>query len=369
MLIQKIVFLVLSLATLASCGPKAKGDPVESQRFLFGYRQFFFTDKEIDPEVRSITLLTLPIEKDVVGFSYTPNREDWDFTFSSINHGHRVPFGVQARSSNFNKVSDLIYIVLASGDVRNASFERIVHSKRDQTRIIGRLNSIFNAHPCFMGLRPNHRSCFPRQSEGTVDTARFAESCEVLERWTWMEMSDEDEELLADNLVQCREVDGGRLQAIDELIAHEGDIRNQAKGIVLDLLSELEAHTGEVFVATGATKGEVDSINGHQSLIQMNADRTAFTQFQLAVDFNIGRGYQLFSLENGLIRDLELKELIPGVWRLTFFLDNDAYTLEAELSMDVQDVYDLRFSGDTVLTYKDGTVRKGLMKLELDFVE
>jgi hypothetical protein len=100
----------------------------------------------------------------------------------------------------------------------------------------------------------------------------------------------------------------------------------------------------------------------------MTDDRTGFTQFQLAVDFNIGRGYQLFSLENGLIRDFVYVELAPGVWQLTFKLYNERFWLDAELSMDVNDIYDLRFSGDTDVYFPDGTVRKGVMKIEMDFI-
>lgn len=354
--------------SLLSCGPSADGDQAPNERFQFGYQQFFFADREIDPELRSMTLLTMPIEQDVKGFIYQPDRSDWDFVFSSIHYGHRVPYGVRSSRSDFHKTADMIYIVMAAGDVRNDSFERIHHLNTDRNRILARLMPLFAAHPCYLGQRPNHRSCFAEQSDGTVEEPRFAESCGVLERWSWMGLSPEQEEALQDSLIECQEVDGGRLEEIDQQLAYEGDLRDKAKGVVLDLLSAAEAHAGSYFVATGATKGEIDSINGHQSFIQMNAERDGFTQFQLAIDFNIGRGYQLFSLENGLVQNLKLTEQLPGVWALTFKLVNEIFTMEAELSLDVQDIYDLRFSGDTYAYFNDGTVRKGLMKLELDFV-
>jgi hypothetical protein len=362
------LFISLFLLMAMACGPKAQVDDLESSRFPIGYRQFSFADKVIDSEVRSITLLTMPVEQDVVGFSYQPDPRDWSIVFSSIPYGDRIPYGIPLELDAFNKTAQVVYTVMVAGDVRNASYERIKTKESEKALILARLEQLLILHPCYTGLRPNHRSCFAHQSELTVETPRIADSCDVLSRWNWMNLTAEEEESLAQNLEDCRNVDGGRLADLDQEIASEDDIRDKAKGIVLDLLNQAERHARSNFVATGATKSEEDTINGYRSLIQMSADRRSFTQFQLAVDFNIGQGYQLYSLENGLIRDFVYSELAPGVWQLTFKLFNDRFWLDAELSMDVNDIYDLRFSGDTDVYFPDGTIRKGVMKIEMDFV-
>jgi hypothetical protein len=254
------------LLLLAACGPNAKVDDLESSRFPVGYRQFSFTDKTIDPEVRSITLLTMPIERDVIGFSYDPDPRDWSIVFSSIPYGHRVPYGIPQNMNAFNKTAQVVYTVMVAGDVRNFSYERIKTKESEKATITNRLTQLLVLHPCYTGLRPNHRSCFAHQSELTVETPRVAESCDVLSRWNWMNLTEEEEAALEENLESCRTIDGGRLAELDQQIAHEEDIRDKAKGIVLDLLDRAEKHAQTNFVATGATKSETDDINGHQIL-------------------------------------------------------------------------------------------------------
>lgn len=362
-------WLMLIALCFYGCGPQADSRKVDSSRFGFSNLNFIFPDKEIDPEIRSLTLLNFPLEKDVVGFSYTPLEPDWTTVFSAIDYGDKVPYGISNNISSFQKTALMIYFVLVSGDVRNFSYETIHQLKIQRSKLNAELKEIFDQFPCFAGQRPNHRRCYLAQNDLSEDEPSYAATCSALERRQWIDPTPEEEQHFQDSIALCHERDGGKLAEIETKINFEDDIREKAKGIVLDLLAQAERHAKSLFVATGATKGEIDSVNGNQSFIQMNEDRTGFTQFQLAIDFNIGKGYEVFNLENGKIRDLTYTEIAPGILELRFKLYNDIYWFEAELSTDINDVYDLRFSGDIYSHFNDGTIRKGVMKIEMDFKE
>lgn len=369
---MKNIKLYAFLLLLIGCGRAP--DLIEMGNSVFPNRtlNFSYADKEIDSYVRSVTLLNFPDTSEIGSFTYEIEEEKFNQVFGAIPNTNRVPHEVGPSLNSFQKVQTMTYLVLRAGDARDKGQVEIEKTEKKIESVKETLSNILGRHPCYkIKSGPNRRKCKAYADEETDDEARVANTCDQLSRWIekgdFVEYSDEDMTRAQNDINECNSAGGSDLASLENYILEQTTMRETAKGIVLEMLHDAEEHTGELYVATAATKSDKDEVTYLESHVQMNADRSAFTEFSLAIDFGIGKGFEVYSLENGRIQNFSFEKRSDGVEVLRFSMDNGVYRTDAELSTTVADYFDLRFAGETTITLKNGKKRKGVMKIELDF--
>ncbi len=364
--------LYLMLIALVGCGRSPDFIDMGASVFPNRFLNFSYADKEIDSHVRSVTLLNFPDQKEIGNFTYEIEEQKFQDVFGSIPNTSRVPHEVSSSQTGFEKVQRITYLVLRAGDARDKGQVEIEKTEKKIETVKETLGNILSRHPCYkIKSGPNRRKCKAYADEETDEDFRVANTCDQLSRWIekgdFVEYSDEDLAKAQTDINECNSAGGNDLEGLEQYIVNQATMRETAKGIVLEMLHEAEESTGELYVATAATKTDKDEVTFLESHIQMNQDRSAFTEFSLAIDFGIGKGFEVYSLENGRIENFSFEKRSDGVEVLRFSMDNGIYRTDAELSTTVADYFDLRFAGETTITLRDGKQRKGVMKIELDF--
>ncbi len=357
---------------LVGCGRAPDLIDMGSSVFPNRTLNFSYADKEIDSHVRSVTLLNFPDKSEIGAFTYEIEDAKFNEVFSVIPNTNRVPHEIGSNLDGFQKVQTITYLVLRAGDARDKGQVEIEKTEKKIESVKVTLSNILGRHPCYkIKSGPNRRKCKAHADEDTDSDARVANTCDQLSRWIekgdFVEYTAEDMTRAQTDINECNSSGGNDLGNLESYILELSTMRETAKGIVLEMLHDAEEYTGELYVATAATKTDKDEVTYLESHVQMNADRSAFTEFSLAIDFGIGKGFELYSLENGRIQNFSFEKRTDGVEVLRFSMDNGVYRVDAELSTTVADYFDLRFAGETTITLRDGKKRKGVMKIELDF--
>lgn len=355
-----------------SCGRTPEYVEISSSIFANKTLDFSYADKEIDSYVRSITLLNFPDKSEIGRFDYEIDKAKFDSVFGSIPNSDRVPHRVWSSFSGFKKVETITYLVLRAGDARDKGQVEIEKTEAKINAIKDNLTNILSRHTCYViKTGPNRRKCKAQPDADTNDEGKVANTCDQLFRWIdkgdFIEYTEEDYAKAHTDIAECNSSGGSDLENLENYILEQSTMRETAKGIVLEMLHEAEEYTDELYVATAATKTDKDEVTYLESHIEMNSDRTAFTKFSLAIDFGIGKGFEMYSLENGRIENLTFQKGRDGVEVLRFSMNNGIYRTDAELSTTVANYFDLRFAGETTVTLPNGKTRKGVMKIELDF--
>lgn len=366
--------LKLALMALALVGCGRTPDFIQMGTSVFPNRtlNFSYADKEIDSYVRSVTLLNFPDQKEIGGFTYEIDEAKYNNVFGAVPNTTRVPHEVGPTLNGFQKVQTITYLVLRAGDARDKGQVEIEKTEKKIETVKETLSNILSRHTCYkIKSGPNKRKCKATPDEETDTEGKVANTCDQLNRWIekgdFVEYTDEDLARAQTDIEECNSAGGSDIGDLENYIVNQSTMREEAKGIVLEMLHEAEEQTGELYVATAATKSDKDEVTYLESHIQMNKDRSVFTEFSLAIDFGIGKGFEVYSLENGRIENFTFEKRADGVEVLRFSMDNGVYRTDAELSTTVADYFDLRFAGETTVTLKNGKTRKGVMKIELDF--
>ena len=131
----------------------------------------------------------------------------------------------------------------------------------------------------------------------------------------------------------------------------------------------------------------IDACANTKSIVEFDLKNKTFGKFQLALQMkekkeNVGGEdlledenplgeYSLISSGNGM-SDLKLEKVGSGIhdYVLRLSLTGPNYTLTTHkdgLELSVHPVYGVRFSGKTIVRYLDGTIRNGVLRIDLDY--
>ena len=408
---MKKLLAIVVLFSLTSCGKEA--EKKVAQKSLLP-KQTIQTlnvrNIKIDSaKMRSMTFLMYPLPEDLNGFTYEvgeSSKESWDTVLADIPYADRLTIEIDESQSNFDKVMNMVTNIMSIGESRDNAFKKMVPLQRENDELSAIIiekkagfKSKLEAFTCFYKDRPARGANYECQSTRSRDARRkkIARKCRDLNKFTFT-FTNIDEQTAFDTFKAECPVEERALKAelkplqersdeLSESIEVYDNLRTAGESLVLEMLQNAEKHNGKkVYVATGATKEKVDDDEAMSS-ITFGPDNQTITDMTLLVDFGLNfdyviTGYQEYSMNNGKIKNVSFKTLSNNVTLLTFDLhatktkeledgsmaDETMFVVSAELSMTNQDYMDIRFVGETKITYPNGKRARGAMKLEFDII-
>lgn len=193
-------------------------------------------------------------------------------------------------------------------------------------------------------------------------------------------ITDSDLAQLKDDIIQCKKEEGGRIKRYQSL-AHEGrTLRDDGKILVRELLSQAELKSGRKFMTTAATLHDEDVSTGKLSQIYIDLNEMSISdETRLAIDFQTGEGIKYYSPSLGNMTSMVVKRKYNAVANYTyytvhfkFFVSNGMIvetdpTEDKGLSFDTNGTFGARMSGKMLFHYPDGSTRRGIMKIEVNY--
>lgn len=341
----------------------------------------------IDPRVRSMTLLSYPIANDIEGWSFAiqeETRTSWDLFIQSLSFGDKIKTSFDNKSSTMANIVDLVNVVQSAGESRDQSFKKIVPLKKELAKIDVEMGTLkteqtpkdLESFVCYYAKRPTGTKPFECKTtkDETYSKEKSVDNCRDFLRLKFLDITDNT--TIAERIVQCDnlqiELDGLKEKSlsIDQKIADEQLVRSAGESVVIDLLQSIEKHQSNlVLIATGATLEKNKDQNDPVSRIVIEKDNS-ISEFNLIIDFgpnlSSGSGKIEYSREADNIKNLSFKKEEDGVWTLRFDLVTSDFTVKTTLAYSSHPTLGMRFVGDAHFYYPNGMIRKGVMKLEFD---
>ncbi len=383
-----LTWLTLLILIVSSCGREALKKKAPKEYLpVNGILSQSLTGKSFDPNMRSMTLLIYPRAKDVVTFQYRPKGNaitPWQTSLNDLSYGDQIVQKYTKEMPGALKVSKMVAAILSVGESRDKAFKKAAPLKNQAkkfSQVIKEKNSALKKRlkpfKCYYVKKPNRGQTYDcRLNEGESRSQKKSlRSCRDLKKYSFVFSPDEQEREAEFGTItsDCADLSQQReeLGVLKEEIENYNYIRKSGESVVLDLLQSAEQHTGKkVFVAVGASKEKVNEEDEKSTLI-IDPETRVIQGLKLLIDFGLnysgGSGYQEYSTDNGKIQNFRLEKRGKADV-LKFTLETLDFTIEAALSMTIQDFMDLRFVGEIQTRYPDGSVARGAMKLEFDRV-
>ena len=373
---------------LFSCGRQAQRKQApKSYLPLSGILSQSIEKSEIDPQMRALTFLIYPTEKDVEKFSYEPNEMEqrvWQRVLGELSYGDRVTQIYPQSMTGAQKVTQLVTAILSAGEAKDSAFKKIVPLKaqiekadEDIKQQNIKLKKQISNFECFYEQKPvegEKYNCHLVGKEGFGK--KKLRSCRDLKKYDFQFSDQESEEerkwqTLREN---CQKLDEQRslLGQIKIQREEHEEVLLSSEGVVLSLLQTAEKYSGrKSFLAVGASKDKPADDETMSSRLILDPETKDIVGLELWLDFgphsSQGSGHREYSTTNQKITNFHLAKR-DEAQILKFNLETADFNVEAILSMTLQNLFDLRFVGDLHIRYPDKTTGKGVMKLEFDLL-
>jgi hypothetical protein len=390
---MKKLLVILPILLLISCGD-AERRTVNSTLHDFSDRPALMTDLELDSEVREIIVFSFPKAHEVSNFEFTKkttykgdivwNQTWWDNMFNNLVgygkfYNSEIPMDMDAEL----KVQDLVGKILTISNARDQAWrnkhELLVQTETIFPEIAKALNKDF---PCFEVKRsganrknPNKGKCYLKKiNKVTKSRAKKwrISSCKAatkaLEKYQGLTVetnvaeevkteyfiNEEKLKSLFDKTKVCVE--------IDKFV----NLRADGKLLVANMIGAAGEAIGAKLLAKGASMQDVVG-GGNVSEVEFDPKTMTFNKFQLAIDFNDQDTTTVYSEEAGNLTNLEVRNINnSGHWEVNFTIHTEDFRMETlGLSIALDEVFGMRMSGKTKLFYPDGTMRRGIMRIDL----
>ncbi|OIQ20833.1 MAG: hypothetical protein BM556_02500 [Bacteriovorax sp. MedPE-SWde] len=409
------VLAISSALFMVSCNKKAEDINLENKLIQTVKTQSLsIRGSELDPIVRGITLISYPLESDVQKngalYKYDMGEDLYDLTVNSslktFSYGDELEESeledtlvyksrVEQRideANSFNTVKELVKHVVTVGDLR----DRVMNNFMDNQLVYKSLESKFEKanekvsdtlsffvitegdHEGMMLMSPNDD--FSVESIDIEDCEGLSEvdedylltdfiSEENLESFESAVESCDSVEFNEDDMETVAEDMSEKIYDFDfEEINQEGPFY-AAKGYITNLLNDLETFSGQKFLSTGDCKETYLDGGADQSLeisqIVFNEQMNGFDKLLLNLDL-LGSGAKVYSVENGLIKNIKFRKTILNQDVVSFDIIGEDVVVKTELGLSNMKNLGVRLIGDANFIYSNGRKTRGVMKLELD---
>lgn len=410
---KKIINTLVISSLVASCGVKTEDKNLTSNLIKTPLVQkATIKASDLDPLVRSITLIAYPNEAEMEGFEFVVDDEVFsrvfeaqkteykkgdsslvEFTSDIVSYGDKMPRGIAKNLSNAKKVSDLVKQLVNIGDVRDKAYLAFVKNEvavSEVRDVVVAADETVSNDLTFYKIKDAgdyKNKLILSKLDGYNVSKVTTKTCDQLltKRIDDVAMdllSEEEKSLLASIVENCNSIttqvsvlnavekaqknliyDAGSKTIVSESIYYNG------KTYVTNMLDALRDHSGKTYLSTGVYKESI--LDGTYpdpedfSTVVLNSNGDGFETFKLRLDF-LGRGVKTYSVENGAIQDLYFTETSLGEKVLHFKLVTKDVTVSAKLGMTFIPYMGLRFIGDADFKFANGIKNRGVMKIEVD---
>jgi len=411
----KSLFLLSSLFVFASCdegfkkffGADLKDPHLKRKKFDVLYPKPLLVNREVKQEIRDATFLIYANPQDFNTFVYLPNPKEWFDLFKFLDY--KMPYlGIQADLENIEKAERLVLEIQSIGQARDDAFLvtqsvalDIAGMDREKLSLIKTLKKDFTRYKCFPLISDKKKCKLKKDLEtiNNVKTYKVKGSClrikQAVQRIVDLSITANPAEFAKFNkgIDQCQQIKklSDLIEPLEQKAAPYGLVRSQGKQFVTDILEKLQTDTGALHLAIISSLLEEQEAERDESpipprsQIQFNKAKTAFNIFKLFIDFGTD-GYREYSLANGKVEQLNIVEIKPGIFELSFVLHAPEHRTEASLTLNFHDpdlsrlplsevhqttqknIFGVRMIGTTENFYLDGTMRHGVVKIELDYL-
>lgn len=373
------IFLI-SLFFLLACGRVAERIKVESvYPPISSINTVLAKELKNKADMRSSSIVLYPNPSELQGMSFDPvgpsellEESGWIQVISKLSYGNRLPRGFSSGLDNKEKVLNAVRIILSVSDARDLFFKQAGQFQKDldrkQKEIDQMQGEMTSKYICYYPVdnESGHTCEIASHPGDTAPIKEIAENCNALSEWVF-KFTGDDLERFKSEVQSCvkftKDYKKMRADVKKNKIAPLNELRKLAKGIVTDMLKQMELFNKQRYLLTAATNEDPANDDTKSQLI-FNEDGNEIKLFQIYLDS--GSDFKMYSLENGGIQKLKWFKNSDGIQVLSFSLVDEKFSFDAELAASTRDIFDLRFVGDIV--YKEGNItRRGVMKMEFDF--
>jgi hypothetical protein len=372
---MKTISLVLFSLLFCSCARDAELLNADSSLFGFKHISPIFGDKEIDPLLRSGSIVIYPTAEEIKGFEYEVPQEQFDLVSSALPTNFSIAQEFRASDSTDTAIENLVYTILSSSISRDNAF--ISYNQNEEKKAIIQVlrkqyKKDYKLHPCykFVSGHANEGLCsLEKIADETKTKASKARSCSKFVAFEFANL-DADRAQEIDTLkANCEkaEID---FKEVSEASKLDKKVRAAGQDIVVDMLLSLSDAVGTenlTYFAPVFSKEREDDGDFKTPEVVFNLKTRTVDTFRLAIDFNTGEGSKYYSLENGKITNFRFSEARPGFPVINFDIVEEEFIVRAELSYSDMQYFDVRFAGEIEIIYNNGITKKGGMKLEFDY--
>jgi len=393
---MKKLLAILPILLLISCGDAEKRTAY-SNVHDFGETPALMTDLKLDSEVREIIVFSFPEAHEVENFEFTKkttyrgdvvwNQTWWDNMFNLVPYGKDYKKEIPMDMDADQKVQELVGKILTISNSRD-------HAWRKKHTLLGQAKTVFpeiakvlnKDFPCFEVKRgranrknPNKGKCYLKKiSKVTKSRAKkwkFS-TCSALTRGLEKYKDLKVETNVTEDLKEDFFVSEKALKPLLEKaavcveLAKMVQLRADGKLLVANMIGAAGEAIGAKLLAKGASDQDVVG-GGNVSEVEFDPKTMSFSKFQLAIDFKDEDNTTVYSPELGNVTNLEVVNINgSGHWMVNFTIHTAEYDLETQgLSIAIDEEFGMRMSGKTKLFYPDGSMRRGIMRIDLAIAE
>lgn len=422
---MKNIIAILTLLLLASCGRDAELLSVDSQLASIPGRFSFESGQKVNESVREINMFSFPLASEVSNFYFNDdsaafNRDTWDRVFSELDFADFYKDGVPLELENGKKVRQTVSSILSIGLARDKAWQRHVKFIRLRNELKETLHDkFFSKYPCHKVIKgKNKHKCYSRHLEGVTETKSENDSSSETEEIDNVEvpkitysttcssfkrklkkfkkikedtripegtraeyvLNDANLKQYKEDLRDCKTEDAGKLSKYSAHAAAAQEVRVDGKALVREMLKDAEVSSGMKYLATAITETDLDTTgSGLTSTLDIDLETMTVRKFNLAIDFHLGNAFKSFNPELGNMSTPVIKKKFNQRTGQAFYtlhfemypkgeLGNFVYsTDEKGLSINTDGEFNVRISGKTLWKYSNGTLRNGIMKIELNY--
>lgn len=354
---------LIALMILTGCGD-AEQITVKNVFSPQGGNFNLLTNQEVDPELRDASILIYPNDRDFAGYSNKIS----DYYYQNLFKGtfKRIPQKIERQDSNYNKKRKFVMEVMGIGAVRDQHFLRIEENEIKSDQLKEELHDdYFSKFPCYQFKSGEHkRDCSLEETPETKAKPKYQKSCSRFKSYLrkYPLISEEDKAAYEQAIIDCEEHDNGQSDRWSDESKESDDIREMGKDAVIKLFETIETNANEKFYVS------VEPSNSRIKLTQSAPGVYVIEEFSLYLDN--GNGSKAYSVANGAVKIKSFRQLPNGQKYIDLKMDLEEFVIETDIWFATHNHFDVRLiSNKFKATYPDGTVRSGVMRVDMDFVE
>lgn len=374
----------LALTALVGCG-KPKADQINVDSLIHGTKEVnqLQVNKEVDPAVRKGTIIIFPTGNELDGFSYEFPEKYWKpvIVDGRLPYGKQLPRIIQKDDTSANKTKNLVNILLSIGKLKDISFRLKTQAKMKDAVLKGQKKQVIASVGCYkIKEGDNAGKCKIAPDETTVTSVKRAKrSCTKLATHmdNFIDLTPEQDALFKGTLHKCKLIKEGQNEV--KKLSRKINAATEAGEVLAEgVATAYSVHLGKNHLPLMASQDR-QAPNGYDdSRIKFNADKTKIEELKLAINFGGGddAAVPMYSIENGKILNAKLAITAKGTRYLEFTI-NGPIIVKAMLSITSEVISlskdgtgpsftNYRLKGTTDNIFPNGTVKKGVMSIEMD---